>query len=865
MAEFSFSGFMEDLGKQRQVAEQRRQVEVQTQKEQADIRSRSAKAAADYDASVEPLRKSIVESQAKKQHARQLADSGKPTDLLRLMGLQATDPGGYSRKVRQARLAEDVATTAALGQAHNVSQTALEAELLASGNRLEAAKLQEAIGLERFKQLQEEAALFRESLDASITMQNGAIHGMTEEELEAAAANAKVTKSPTVNISGVDVETDILADRIDALKERKHQRLVRANLRTLQEDEFANVNEVIANREHERRLNKDERDRLPHTLAMRGFEERGQKEQMANEESDKKIRQGQRQLDEDATSPKAVQSEKDRRSFVRYQQQKEIIDESQKRELDTMDENELLDLRKNGYVSEGGEVFNRDSVDTAYTRRLQVRQDTVNRRLESHALSGFDRAALTAESSRTDIIAGRFRENSPGAQAVRSYKAALGLLSGQLESPDIAERLAGYQAYQTTRENFDKVIVAQAKAESNGDKIKEEILTEFYRGNPIPQATLRNGLTERLQKNKSTSDLLPPEVAVKVERRFREIQQRQIQENIGIGLDKDQKDALKVEAAQMAIEGGINESLVNRNEEILSNQVQSPSHPLFGWTPAKMVGYMKSSDERARADWIKRNDLTPEEVQAVMELRPIPNREVKDLLAELKHSENVELLTTLNGLEQDLGTKVAKWWEIEGDNYLRIEQSAHDSKLGTQGFEQSTFRALARQQEATSMFEYGVTLVQSDESTRNEEAQRRADYLAFGGRQEYGQVTLLQMNKDLQDDEKRLIMDKVISPLLVEAGQRGLTFKEQGVFIERSIMNMQPEDKELARVLKVLKRNRSQDVQTLSQIQSMWSIAEQYGGRNPMREKGMEIDPAKAGIGWYDEYRNAQPQVPTTP
>ena len=882
---FDFGGFLEQIGEQREKTAARQQVEVATQRKQNEIKERSTRAAQQYESNMDPLRAQIRESATKAAHARKLADSGNPLDTLRLMGLQASDPGGYRRDVRQARLSEDMHRASAIGQVHGVTQQALNYELLSSSNQLDLVKLEETIGLERLKQIQEEAALYSGNLAASLTMQQGAIQNMDESELEAAVGAAK-NAGKAVNIGGVDIGATMLEDRLTALKERRYQMLVRQNMLTLAEDDSRNINDVLKQREHERRINRDARENIGHTLAYNEAQRKIQSDEIQGVDSTIRANKAKRTLSDDAASDVNVQAEMDSRNFARYERQKEIIRESQKRELDTYNDQEILQMRKNGYRSVGGEQYHRDDVDAAYTRRQQVNQDWINSQVIEHNLAGFDKTALIAEDSRLKSITPRFRENTPAAEAARQYQAALGLFTKSVDSEDMAARLVGYAQFQSAKASFDKVITAQAKAESNGDKGKEDLLVEYYRGNPVPKATLQTTLQERLVKNKPVNDILPPAVALRVQRRYIDAYQAKLTESKGNMLQTpgaEDKKMWQAEAAQEAIQWGINESITGRTESILSGQVSHPSHPLFGWTPAKMVGVLKQADDTAFKDWKGKNGLDDAQALTIQGGGKLADRDDSPaLLNELKAMENTQLIMELNGIDGELGTRVAKWWEVSGQDYLQAEQQAYDSTTVQNSFEETQLRALAGQQELDSMFQYGVGLTNSDSDIENEHLQRRADFLTFGGNPENTQAMLLHFDQNLKDAEKALVMKDIIGPLLVEAGTRGLTYQETNSFVERGIMNAEPANGELKRILKTVRRDRENYIQMLGDIQTMGhrfqnirgleQIARTMGG-NPRAGFGAPVPQSTnpyassnaSKMGWFLKLKAEGGQVPNQP
>ncbi len=802
MAIFDFNQFQQGLEEQRVLQNARQAEQMRTQAEQTEIKRASARLAEEYDAGMGPLRQQIQISQQKATHARQLADSNNPLDTLRLMGLQAMDPAGYRRDVRQARLAEDMQRASALGQVHGVSQQALQYQLLASATELERAQLAETIGMEKLTAIQEESALLEKNYSAAFSMQQTAILDMDSDQIRTALADAKVNGS--TNVNGVDISYRALEERQQVLLDREYQNTVKA-------------------------------------MALR-------------------------------------------------EKNEEVVRLAQQKELNGFNKAELLEIRRNGYKNAAGELYQPADVDQAWTRVAQAESDFVVESIQKHALENFDKTQLATEAAQIEEMRKKFKENDPIQVAFRDYDKALKLAANFADPANpLSLRLQAYEATQEARAQLDSKIAQQAKFDAKGDKGKEEMLLDFYRGSPIDIDTLRNAVQTRLTATtpRSVADLLPPEVAAVVERKYRELYQEALSANgqFGVPISSEERKIAQADAVQAALDYGINQSIQARSDSILSQQVMDPTHPLNAiWSPQQMAQAINNADTRARETIQQAFQLSPEEFVQIMAGGSVEGKPDGALIrSELAHAQNEELLIQIDGENPGLGTSVANWWMTHGQDYVQKEQSAYRSG-SVVNFQQNAARDLGESKELQGMLAYGMGLAASDETAKERHAQRRAEFLTMGSNPENTQVMLLHYDKNLQGEEKRLIFENVIEPLLRDAKQRGLDYNATNKHVERGLMNVQPDSPELKSALKTMKRERGRvveqfgDTLTLadflgtagfSPVIGMWNrITGQRSGVN-MGMIGRPVHPGQAKIDWYlglkQEQAAAQPNSAMIP
>lgn len=853
MAMFDFQKLQQGLEAQNERREARQVTELATAARERNIANRSAKLAKDYDKSLDPLRQSIQTNQDKGNKARALADSNNPIDTLRLMGLQFSQPQFYTRKGRQARLAEDMQRAAALSHAYGVSQGALDRELLAAQAGLQEAEIIEQIGLERLKSIQEDAAIARDNLSAHLTLQATALHGLDEKQLSAAIQEADNNGGAT-NINGLDVESQTLKDRLDAVQQRNHERFTRSVLRQLERDEFSPeaVEHTIRKRAYNRALEQDQLANQDHAIAMQQYERTLQRDQVANVDHELNMRGMERTLEKDEFA------DLEALRLVKQGQRNAAVDEvvrmSQQKELQTYDLQEILTLRSNGYVSDTGEKFNPADVDDMYVRKTQAQSDFISNTLTRNALNNFDTDVLQSEKNRVDALRGKLPENSPLGQAIRNYEAMLGVASLNAGSEDFSKRMVAFATYQQARESFDKTVEAQAKAEAKGDKNLEQMKLAFYTNQPIPQDALFNAVQDRLDKGRSLADLFPPEVEVQLKATYREIYQQKLNLNQTSLTGAEDRKLLKQEAISEALNQVAIDQTQGRSEEIISRQVLHPRHPLHGrMSPQQMSSAVRGADSRAYQEWMDAHGLSEDEALAIRSGAALPPNsainadQITGLLEDLRIRENDQLMIELEGVELGVGTKIADWWQRHGSEYINFEQSQINKNVSS--FQEQAFRTVAGQLENRVMNDYSIGFVESSSAIKERHARRYADFVSYGSNPEYMQVAILDSAEHLTPEEKGRVWSEVIAPMLTEAKSMGLDFNQTNQFIERNLMDYDPPSKELGRIMKTMNRDRSQIMQKMGNW-AWWSKT--LLGLTP------EPTPVTEQTGWYFNWKRDQ-------
>lgn len=793
---FNFDNFSKQLEEQRVKTEQRQAVAVETQDRQAGIRQQSTNLAGQYAKDVGFLKTAVETSQQKATHARELADSQNPLDTLRLMGLQMMDPGGYTRQTRSARLAEDMGRASALGQYYGIQQQALESQLMSSTSELDRAKLAEEIGMEKLTLLTDQAAMAERNLAASNTMQKMAITQLDATSIDAAIQQAKVNPQRQTNIGGIDIGLTALEDRKFQLTERDFLMRSQASNAGAREQELRDNELKPALMEYDRNTNLDK---------------------LANEDSDRRSARIQRQL-----------------------AQQDLFHQTQEKILSTMNTEEHLFIRNNGYRDKDGTSYNPAAVDQAYSRAVAAESDNLNRQIAAASVGSFDTEMLSQQKQRIDTIAPRLPANSPAAKAAREFKTAVGL-TGNFIGPDadVSQKILAISTFQRAEQKFEEAISTQAKFESKGDKNVEEMLLEYYRGNEVPISSLFDSIKSRFEKGRTAADILPPQVAARVQAEYSKVRGEKLQAAGGFGASVSAEDRKIIEADSVreAVESISRQQVQRQADGIIRSQVTHPQHPLFGKiSEEKMSSEIATADMMARRDVQSQFGLTEEQMGMILAgavPEGVEESKIGSILQSLSVAENTGFLLRMEALQPGNGRKVVDWWQEHGASYVDgMNQTLNKPNT----FGEAILSSLSKDRIGTDMAAYSAGLFMSEDTIRSEQAKRFGEMITFGSDPQQAQAVILDGIKEFESPEKRQLWLEVFMPLLADASQRGLDFEKTNIFIENAIasdeLKVSPSTKSL---LKTLRRTRPGVV---SGITNMQNWGESLWGMNPRDIRG---------------------------
>lgn len=810
MAElFDFSGMMNQLTEHEALSENRRTQVAADATKRVGVMERSAALASEYDQGVEFLRQSVATSRAKAEKGRALADSQNPLDTLRLMGLQMMDPAGFNRQARSARLAEDMQTANAMGQLHNISQASLEAELLVSGANVDQAKALESISMERLRTLQDQAAMMQGNFAASETMKSLAIAGLDEKQLEAAIQLAQSSPNKKANVGGIDVEPLSLQNRLHTLKEMTHERKIRGLLR--QTEVFA-AEEAV----------KD----IPN--------------QAANADARRKI---------DAATRANVDTEILLKNAGLQSQVSEFFRQSQQRELAHMTVEELSAIRGGQYIAADGEKFTPSDVDEAYVRSNTARSDSITQQIQTQMLSGYDTDKVVSESNRVKELRNRYKASSSLGTAADQYLQTLSFASlGVGADQPIGVRVTAVTAMSQARAAFEDAITKQVKVETK-DADLQEMLTAYYKGDPVPTETLMNAVSSRLEKGRSLADVFPPEIAIKVQRQFSTLFQDKKKANLGLGSADDKM--LRAEAAQEAVDMVMGQEVAKRADPIFLGQVMAPSHPLAKISPTGFASLARTADMRAFNVWMEQAELSQEDAQVIADggmVSSLSEEENMRLGGMLREAQNLELIQQLEAQEPGLGSAYVSWWRTEASSYLdRLVIPSAGA-----GLTDDIATSMVGERVKDRLTQYGAEIQMSDQSLKANTAQRFADMISFQGNPEAAQIVILDATKELHSGDKRRVFMEVIKPLVDQAKASELSFEDATAFIEQGIQNADGADPAMKNILKNLRRARQPILDHISAVRHWGGWMAGVSGSSAWHQQYLDSGrPTTGYLDWY--------------
>lgn len=561
-----------------------------------------------------------------------------------------------------------------------------------------------------------------------------------------------------------------------------------------------------------------------------------------------------RSLDERVALEEENQLQQSAESTLRTQQ---LRSQLQERNLATMNEQELLEIRLNGYKDNGGTAYDPPMVDQAFARVQQVQSDSIQRELAEQTLGQFDVEMLAGQKSRLESIAPRLPANSPASKSLREFQSAIGITSNFIgKDQPLSKRITAVSAFQQAEEKFEKAIQAQAKFEASKlrageDRQKlEEMLVEYYRGNEVPLGMIYDIAQTRLTQQKSLVDILPPQIATHISSEYNRIWQEKLKgtgggssltERVLAGntMTAEDRKIAQAEAARQAVDSVVNAQVGQRAQAILSEQVEYAGHPLNGvMSKTQFANLMMDADQKAKGMVQGKVGLSDSQMELAMAGRQgegVDSSVIATVQSLLKTTENTNLLLNLDSLKPGLAREFVDWWQKDSANYVAMRESAKENQ--TTSFGESVNNGLQKDYLQQAMDNYAAGIYSADSSIKDEVAQRNAELITFGGDPEQSQVIMLNAVKELESSEKGQLWKEVFTPLLAEAKLRKLDFKATNQFIEQALqgdsLNISPGTKSL---MKTLRRTRPDVLSNLTNYQSWgkWFFGSRFQGQpNP--------------------------------
>lgn len=822
-ATLDFERVQQEVEKQNQLTAQRQMEQVRTSQEQTRIRTQSTQLAKQQVDSSKFLLDSVQKNRAAAAHARQLTDSGNPLDELQLLGLKILNPGSYDRQTRMARLEEDKQHAAVLGSYFGLQQDALQSELNSSTAQLDQLKTLEAIGQEKILQFAANAEMMQNNMAASATMRNLAINGLDPTALQTAIAQSKITPNGLVSIGGIDLDARTLEDRLEVLKKREYDQLVLDTGLKRQKDEAAHLEDELAGKEHDRQVKKDE---------------------MADYPMDRAIQKG-----------------------LKNEQAKMLIEKAQDGIITGMNKEELIEVRENGYKWKDGTQFNPDAVEKAYDRQNAIEADKIQRDMDKHAMDNYDIDTLTQSHKSTAAMMARVPVGSPIHRAAGRLQAATNLAAtyagptgpdGKPNAP-IARRtaIAGYERELAV---FQKVVEEQAKLESKNDKDLLDLKLANYRGEPIPQESLTNAVTTRLQKFRALDDVLPREIGLKVQKKYQELMdvEKRMRGPADERLVGDELKSVQAQMAQEALDFGINEALQGATDTLMPQQVTHQGHPLQGrFDPVHFGGKLIEADQAAAKHWAEANQLTAEQAIKIRNNEPVEGKgDPAQLMQDLRFREGQELLQMLDATEPGLSTAYTNWWKDKGMEYV---QGFRLKPLGGNSFQTDVVNSVAGDLVSRQFSNYAMTLIQADAGYQEQMVQRQTNLLTFGSNPQNAWAATLSQNQHLQDPERAELFTKVVDPAIREAQAKGLDFDQTNTAVIRAIDNYQPQDPHMKNLMRTWNRDRVADMESIGKTREAMQFLGMTFLAPTLLGRLVGAPERRARMGWYRDIMAGNP------
>lgn len=506
----------------------------------------------------------------------------------------------------------------------------------------------------------------------------------------------------------------------------------------------------------------------------------------------------------------------------------------QRERLQLMPREELTELRVNNYQL-NGEMFRPDDVDSAYTKRVQAEDDSINEALRAEQLRHLPQGIVTEAAQLTEVLKESLPADSPMQAHVRSFKTRVGAAAGLVESSDPNQQAAGLALIQSAQEEFQKQAAAQARRDSPLDKELEQARFEFYTSGRVPTERVTAIAIDRLAADKSLAGVLPARDEQTLRQIHRQVFESLIseaaQDMMAPAMTQTQRKEAKREAAVLAWgeflsqHGGqiANRAYYQQTAMAGIPGTDAPPHPLHGIeSPTKFAGTVRQAEEAAIEVLQQQYGLDRDQVHAILARgnAGIPEGSqltAEEFVAQLNHLQSMHLMQMY---DPEMAQRIIDWNLRWGDQYIDMFTSA--MRGSTSGFEAHALLSLtsesARDEWYSTVGDMSVAL----DSAKQQTAQKIADF-AFGD-PELWQAAMLQSDQNLQDSEKEIVWE-AIAPILAEAQQLGLRGPEAQNWIERRVGALEFDSPEGRKAYKTFMRERKLTLDTLrNAVDWIWNI-----------------------------------------
>ena len=543
---------------------------------------------------------------------------------------------------------------------------------------------------------------------------------------------------------------------------------------------------------------------------------------------------------------------RDARESARDAKKLDLEKKIAKKELETMNVEELRPLLLNG-----DSRYDLADIKQVYDTKMNAKTADLERQTQLFKYSDFGASTLVPAIQDADRMGQAIPSNSPAGVALKAYQNSIGFVASRLKQfqdsgvPIPVEIIASADvALREEREKLDKAIDKEATLKSKGDKNLKDAYTNLFRGEPVDRASVTSAVQTRLEKGAPLDDILPPEVGKLVQTRYQEIFQDLQRKNSMNPLGSD-KATIKQMAMQQAINEGIGTVITNRTQDLFTNQLKDPSNPLYGaMSPNTFLGMVAKADAEGTADFKRTYGLSDEEYTRFAKGEAIEGKVTSAQRAELGVIQSQRLLMQLDSVNPGLAKKYSEWWTTKGPAYAEKTQQDRIANATRSGLPDAAMETYAGDMEKEGQYAYMQVMSAAYDSYEGAKEERFNNMVSFDYKPTHRQAALLQMDESLNDGERQAFMKGFIFPLMAQAREGNLDYEQTNALIEKAIDANVAEDPQVAKLLNKVAKNRSRITENVESIMSkpFWRA------QNPNLRRALSV----RKYAWYEEIAGEQ-------
>lgn len=543
---------------------------------------------------------------------------------------------------------------------------------------------------------------------------------------------------------------------------------------------------------------------------------------------------------------------RDARESARDSKKLELEKKIAKKELETMNVEELRPLLLNG-----DSRYDLADIKQVYDTKMNAKTADLERQTQLFKYSDFGASTLVPAIQDADRMGQAIPSNSPAGVALKAYQNSIGFVASRLKQfqdsgvPIPVEIIASADvALREEREKLDKAIDKEATLKSKGDKNLKDAYTNLFRGEPVDRASVTSAVQTRLEKGAPLDDILPPEVGKLVQTRYQEIFQDLQRKNSMNPLGSD-KATIKQMAMQQAINEGIGTVITNRTQDLFTNQLKDPSNPLYGaMSPNTFLGMVAKADAEGTADFKRTYGLSDEEYTRFAKGEAIEGKVTSAQRAELGVIQSQRLLMQLDSVNPGLAKKYSEWWSTKGPAYAEKTQQDRIANATRSGLPDAAMETYAGDMEKEGQYAYMQVMSAAYDSYEGAKEERFNNMVSFDYKPTHRQAALLQMDESLNDGERQAFMKGFIFPLMAQAREGNLDYEQTNALIEKAIDANVAEDPQIAKLLNKVAKNRSRITENVESIMTkpFWRA------QNPNLRRALSV----RKYAWYEEIAGEQ-------